>query len=76
MGRRVHCWVLVMAGKREVAENYFVEPSTGRCYPCNGSPYEGVEFIWNHTNFWVNMQVNNSASHSLWSPPPAAATRI
>eukprot|EP00959_Pyramimonas_sp_CCMP1952_P466289 9489728-Pyramimonas_sp.AAC.1 len=45
-----------MAGKREVAENYFVEPSTGRCYPCNGSPYEGVEFIWNHTNFWVNMQ--------------------
>jgi len=55
-GRRVHCWVMVMAGKREVGENFFVEPSTGRTYACNNSPYEGVEFIWNHTNFWVNMQ--------------------
>mmetsp|Transcript_46212 Transcript_46212/g.88190 ORF Transcript_46212/g.88190 Transcript_46212/m.88190 type:complete len:1493 (-) Transcript_46212:386-4864(-) len=56
LGRRVHCWVLVMAGQREIPENFFVEPSTGRCYPCGESPYEGVEFIWNHTNFWVNMQ--------------------
>ncbi|KAK3273495.1 hypothetical protein CYMTET_18285 [Cymbomonas tetramitiformis] len=55
-GKRVHAWVLVVAGKREVAENFFVEPSTGRTYTCNGSPYEGIEFIWNHTNFWVNMQ--------------------
>lgn len=40
----------------QIPENFFVEPSTGRCYPCGESPYEGVEFIWNHTNFWVNMQ--------------------
>jgi len=55
----------VMAGKREVAENFFVEPSTGRCFACDGSPYEGIEFIWNHTNLWVNMQagtINGAAA--------------
>ena len=26
-------------------------------YPLNASPYEGVEFVWNHQNFWVCMQV-------------------
>lgn len=28
--RRVHAWVLVMAGKRDVTEPIFIEPSTAR----------------------------------------------
>ena len=28
-GLRVHCWVLVLSGKREVPQNFFIEPSTG-----------------------------------------------
>ena len=30
--QRVHAWVLVRAGKRDVPEHFFVEPSTGRRY--------------------------------------------
>ena len=28
-GLRVHCWVLVLSGKREVAQNFFIEATTG-----------------------------------------------
>ena len=31
-GRRIHCWVLVKAGKRNVEKHIFIEPSTGRIY--------------------------------------------
>ncbi|KAL6761433.1 hypothetical protein V8C86DRAFT_3131553 [Haematococcus lacustris] len=53
----VHAWVLVMPGKRDASEPMFVEPSTGRKYPVQQSPYLGVEFLWNHQNFWVCMQM-------------------
>lgn len=55
-GRRVHCWVLVRAGKRDVTDSFFLEPSTGTRYPVGSSPYLGVEALWNHQNYWVNMQ--------------------
>ena len=29
-GMRVHAWVLVLAGKREISESFFIEPLTGR----------------------------------------------
>lgn len=50
-----------MPGKREVTEAIFVEPSTGRKYPITttASPYEGIEYLWNHKNFWVCMQVSD-----------------
>lgn len=57
-GQRVHAWVLVLGGKREVPENVFVEPSTGRCYGTDESPYEGIEAIFSSENYWVNMQKN------------------
>ena len=28
-GLRIHSWVLIRGGKREVAEDFFVEPFTG-----------------------------------------------
>jgi hypothetical protein len=52
--RRMHAWVLVRAGKRDVKENLFVEPSTGRVYTASNSPYISIESLWNHVNFWVN----------------------
>jgi len=55
-GERVHAWVLVRAGKREVKESFFIEPSTGRVYPVATSPYLGVESVWNNKNYWANMQ--------------------
>jgi len=37
--KRVHSWVLVCAGRKDVKEHVFIEPSTGRIYPVTNSPY-------------------------------------
>jgi hypothetical protein len=55
-GQRVHAWVLVRAGRRELSGHIFVEPSTGAIYPVASSPYLAVESLWNHCNYFVNMQ--------------------
>mmetsp|Transcript_1487 Transcript_1487/g.2452 ORF Transcript_1487/g.2452 Transcript_1487/m.2452 type:complete len:876 (-) Transcript_1487:278-2905(-) len=54
--RRCHAWVLVCAGKRDVKEHMFIEPTTGRVYSINSSPYIGIESVWNHSNYWMNLQ--------------------
>lgn len=59
--KRVHAWVLVCSGKREVKEHLFIESSTGRVYPSSNSPYIGIESIWSSTNYYVNMQGFNGA---------------
>mmetsp|Transcript_24814 Transcript_24814/g.62392 ORF Transcript_24814/g.62392 Transcript_24814/m.62392 type:complete len:861 (-) Transcript_24814:429-3011(-) len=55
-GQRVHCWVLIRKGLRNMTEDVYIECSTGRCYPVASSPYLKVDLIWNHKNLWVNMQ--------------------
>eukprot|EP00913_Durusdinium_trenchii_P030141 g28242.t1 len=60
--RRIHCWVLVRKGTREVAEDMYLEPTTGRIYSVTRCPYLKIDLIWNHRNLWVNMQVCG-ASH-------------
>ncbi|KAF1778920.1 hypothetical protein GQ600_8826 [Phytophthora cactorum] len=55
-GKRAHAWVLIRAGKREVSEHFYLEPSTGRSYSLKDSPYTCIESVWNHENYWVNMQ--------------------
>jgi len=55
--RRVHAWVLVKAGSREVTEDLFIEPTTARRYLLSSSPYKGVEYLFNSSNFWVCMQM-------------------
>jgi hypothetical protein len=56
--QRVHCWVMVAAGHRELSESFFIEPSTGSKYALNGSPYQAIEVVWNNVNLWFNMQPN------------------
>ncbi|XP_063724465.1 dynein regulatory complex subunit 7-like isoform X2 [Symsagittifera roscoffensis] len=56
-GLRVHCWVLVLHGKREVPENFFIEALTGQTYPTTHPNYQGIESLWNHKNHWVCMQM-------------------
>ena len=46
----------------------FIEPSTGRCYPIKSSPYLGVESMWNHSNYWVCMQMPEPHSDSRALP--------
>ncbi|NXI37390.1 DRC7 protein, partial [Galbula dea] len=55
-GLRVHAWVLVLSGKREVPENFFINPLTGKSHSTRDEHFLGIESIWNHRNYWVNMQ--------------------
>uniref|UniRef100_A0A2K5S8Y7 Dynein regulatory complex subunit 7 n=1 Tax=Cebus imitator TaxID=2715852 RepID=A0A2K5S8Y7_CEBIM len=55
-GLRVHSWVLVLSGKREVPENFFIDPFTARSYSTQDEHFLGIESLWNHRNYWINMQ--------------------
>ncbi|XP_016062002.1 PREDICTED: dynein regulatory complex subunit 7 isoform X2 [Miniopterus natalensis] len=55
-GLRVHSWVLVLSGKREVPESFFIDPFTARSYSNQDDNFLGIESLWNHKNYWVNMQ--------------------
>lgn len=52
----VHAWIVLLPGKRDVTETTFVEPSSGLAYSPSDSHYTGIEFMWNHENYWVCMQ--------------------
>lgn len=58
-GRRVHCWVLVKKGLRGVDRHYYIEASTGRCWPIdeNNYPYISVDQVFNNKNFWINLKL-------------------
>ena len=55
-GKRLHSWILIKRGKRDVKENFFIEATTGRKYTLKNHPYHNVEGIFNNRNFWVNMR--------------------
>ncbi|NXD30097.1 DRC7 protein, partial [Spelaeornis formosus] len=55
-GLRVHAWVLVLSGKRKVPETFFINPFTGNAHSTSDESFLGIESIWNHSNYWVNMQ--------------------
>ncbi|XP_055049255.2 dynein regulatory complex subunit 7 [Misgurnus anguillicaudatus] len=56
LGLRVHSWVLVLPGNREVTKEFFIDPLTGKSYSTIDENFLGIESIWNHQNYWVNMQ--------------------
>ncbi len=60
--RRMHCWVYVASGRRDIKEPLFIEPTTGRAYSLHTNPYMGVESVWNNVNFWVNLQFTQKVS--------------
>lgn len=70
-GKRVHAWVMVLAGKRMLEQTLFVEPTTGKCYKLDASPYFAIESLWNASNYWVNLQgplPPSKLSYDLYSP--------
>jgi len=64
-GLRVHSWVLVLHGKREVPENFFIEALTGQTYPTTHPNYQGIESLWNHKNYWVCMQMGSNGCKDM-----------
>lgn len=64
-----HAFVMVKAGKKELKETVFLEPATGRPYNSQNVPLNGIIAVWNHQNYWVNMQMNVKTSQmtfDLW----------
>ncbi|KAK3758038.1 hypothetical protein RRG08_006617 [Elysia crispata] len=55
-GWRIHSWVIVLAGLRGVTDTFFIEPTTGTAHPTNWDQYLGIESIWNHKNYYINVQ--------------------
>ncbi|NWS67428.1 DRC7 protein, partial [Crotophaga sulcirostris] len=55
-GLRVHAWVLVLSGNRDVPETFFINPFTGKSHSTTDEHFLGIESVWNHTNYWVNKQ--------------------
>ncbi len=56
--QRVHAWILLRAGHRDIKEDTFVEASTGRVYSVKNSPYLGVEAVWNHISYYANSKLD------------------
>lgn len=62
-GKRIHAWVVVMPletddDQYDVSEvvPYFIEPSTGERKEITDENYTGIEVVWNHNDYWVNLQ--------------------
>ncbi|XP_046401931.1 dynein regulatory complex subunit 7 [Ischnura elegans] len=55
-GRRVHSWVLVLQAGADAPPPFFIEPSTGVRHELSSPFYLGLESIWDHQNYWVNLQ--------------------
>lgn len=56
----MHSWIIIIPLKIE-DENindipYFIEPSTGERKEISDKNYIGIEAVWNHRNYWVNLQ--------------------
>jgi len=57
--------VLILRPDREMNENIFIEPTTGRVYALDNSPYHTIEAIFNHKNFWINLDPTLDLSELL-----------
>ncbi|XP_039282272.1 dynein regulatory complex subunit 7 [Nilaparvata lugens] len=64
-GWRVHSWVLVLPGKREIKKPFFIESASGMSYDIADANYLGVESIWNNANYWVNLQICTNGCEDL-----------
>jgi hypothetical protein len=64
-GRRMHAWVQVLGGKRQLEGVLSIDPVSGRIYTSRESPFLSVQAAFNASNFWVNMQGEDRAAASL-----------
>ena len=53
--KRLHCWVMIRQGLRQFPQTKFIEPTTGREYTQQNAPYQTIQAIFNHQNFWINL---------------------
>lgn len=66
-GIRVHAWVLVRAGRREVPTSFFIDPFSGKAYGQSSDEFLGIESMYNHKNYYINMQnCSDGCISMLW----------
>lgn len=55
--KRIHCWVLIRRGQKNIPENIFIEPSIGHPFTIDQTaPYFSVDAIFNDKNYWINLK--------------------
>lgn len=59
-GLRVHAWILVQPGPREITEPFFIEATTGTAYGLDTKFYNGIESVWNDVNYWVCFSMSDN----------------
>ncbi|XP_059174636.1 dynein regulatory complex subunit 7-like [Physella acuta] len=64
-GRRVHSWVMVLAGRRDISQTFFIEPTTGVAHPTGWDQYLGIESLWNEKNYYINMQEEKELNYDI-----------
>ncbi|XP_041969811.1 dynein regulatory complex subunit 7-like [Aricia agestis] len=55
-GWRTHAWVLVLPPNNGVEEPFFIEPSDGRGYTLDAPQYQYLDSVYDHENYYVNIQ--------------------
>lgn len=67
--RRIHCWVMIRKCARLEGEKdeVFIEPSTGRIYNTKNCPYEKVDALFNHVNFYINLHLEKPIQEIDWN---------
>lgn len=58
----VHAFVLVKPGRRDVCQPLLLDPCTGCQHSVEAAPCTGIEFAWDATNFWCNLQCSSSST--------------
>ncbi|MEN2498621.1 MAG: hypothetical protein MHMPM18_002901 [Marteilia pararefringens] len=55
-GLRIHFWILIRRGKRDISESFFLDPISGKSFDLKCSEFLGIEQVWNDRNIWMNIQ--------------------
>ncbi|KAM3960479.1 coiled-coil domain-containing protein lost boys [Aphomia sociella] len=64
-GWRTHAWILILPGHMGVEEPFFIEPSEGNGYPLDEKHYQHLDSVYNHENYYVNLQSCADGLNSL-----------
>ncbi|KAG6455265.1 hypothetical protein O3G_MSEX009118, partial [Manduca sexta] len=64
-GWRTHAWILVLPGFMGVEEPFFIEPSEGKGYPLDADKYQDIDSVYNHENYYANLQGCGAGLQSL-----------
>ena len=66
--RYVHAFVLVKPGRRDVEHATLLDPATGLLHSLDSAACTGVEWAYDASNFWLNLQAGTSDGGGVAEP--------